>query len=100
LRIDSADLLGGLLPSVDTFLSFTLVSESSNFIQWLGNFFGPPMHSVTGGIILTGLAASAGSGFWHDQLSRLQSEKHAMQKAERIGKERAKGEDPALKKTK
>ena len=27
-----------------------------------------------------------------------EEEKHAMQKAERIGKERAKGEDPALKK--
>ena len=29
---------------------------------------------------------------------RSEEEKHAMQKAERIGKERAKGEDPALKK--
>jgi uncharacterized membrane protein YheB (UPF0754 family) len=81
LRIDSADLLGGLVPSVDTFLSFTLVSESSNFIQWLGNFFGSAMHSVTGGIILTGLAASAGSGFWHDQLSRLQSVKKGVETA-------------------
>jgi hypothetical protein len=27
-----------------------------------------------------------------------EDEKHAMQKAERIGKERAKGEDPALRK--
>jgi hypothetical protein len=27
-----------------------------------------------------------------------EEEKHAMQKAERLGKERAKGEDPALKK--
>ena len=27
-----------------------------------------------------------------------EEEKHAMQKAERIGKQRAKGEDPALKK--
>ena len=29
-----------------------------------------------------------------------EEEKHAMQKAERIGKDRAKGEDPALKKKK
>ena len=33
-----------------------------------------------------------------DAEPKSEEEKHAMQKAERIGKERAKGEDPALKK--
>ena len=35
-----------------------------------------------------------------DAEPKTEEEKHAMQKAERIGKQRAKGEDPALKKTK
>ena len=35
-----------------------------------------------------------------DAEPKSEEEKHAMQKAERIGKQRAKGEDPALKKTK
>jgi hypothetical protein len=33
-----------------------------------------------------------------DAEPKSEEEKHAMQKAERMGKERAKGEDPALKK--
>jgi hypothetical protein len=36
----------------------------------------------------------------HDAEPKSEEEKQAMQKAERIGKQRAKGEDPALKKTK
>ena len=35
-----------------------------------------------------------------DAEPKSEEEKHAMQKAERIGKQHAKGEDPALKKTK
>ena len=34
----------------------------------------------------------------HDAEPKSEEEKHQMQKAERIGKDRAKGEDPALKK--
>ena len=33
----------------------------------------------------------------HDAAPKSEEEKHAMQKAERIGKQRAKGEDPAVK---
>jgi hypothetical protein len=36
----------------------------------------------------------------HDAAPKSEEEKHAMQKAERIGKQRAKGEDPALRKNK
>ena len=36
----------------------------------------------------------------HDAEPKSEEEKQAMQKAERIGKQHAKGEDPALKKTK
>ena len=35
-----------------------------------------------------------------DAEPKTEEEKYALQKAERIGKQRAKGEDPALKKTK
>ena len=35
-----------------------------------------------------------------DAEPKSEEEKHAMQKAERIGKQHAKGEDPALRKTK
>jgi len=34
----------------------------------------------------------------HDAAPKSEEEKHAMQKAERIGKQRAKGEDPAVQK--
>ena len=34
-----------------------------------------------GGIIVTGLASSAGSGFWHDQMGRLRAIKDATRDA-------------------
>jgi hypothetical protein len=38
-------------------------------------------YGITAGIILTGLAASAGSSFWHEQLSRLQAVKEVSEAA-------------------
>lgn len=68
LQIDSADLLEGLLPSQTTgFLSTVLIAEGTTV---MGFTF---VRNLTAGIILTGLAASAGSSFWHDRLSQLQS---------------------------
>ncbi|RMH00752.1 MAG: hypothetical protein D6706_03120 [Chloroflexi bacterium] len=68
LQIDSADLLAGLLPEpTTTFLSTVLIGEGTRVF---GVTFA---RNLTAGIILTGLAASAGSGFWHDRLNQLQA---------------------------
>jgi hypothetical protein len=62
LQLDAADMLTGFLPDSAAFLS----TEYYLIPGWL---------PISAGIILTGLGASAGSGFWHDQLSRLQAVK-------------------------
>lgn len=81
LQIDSADLLRDLFPSNANFLSVVLVRENAAFFTWLGNRLSLSMHDLTAGVLLTGLAASAGSGFWHDQLGRLQSVKQSAEAA-------------------
>lgn len=81
LQIDSADLLGDLFPSNANFLSVVLVRENAALFTWLSSKLSLTMHDLTAGVILTGLAASAGSGFWHDQLSRLQSVKQSAEAA-------------------
>lgn len=81
LQIDSADLLQDLFPTGANFLSLTLLPDS--FINWAQNAFRlQQVFNLTAGVILTGLAASAGSGFWHDQLSRLQSIKKGVDQAQ------------------
>ncbi|MCP4420281.1 MAG: hypothetical protein GY805_27055 [Chloroflexi bacterium] len=82
LQIDSADLLQDLFPSDANFLHLTLLPSSFFFFNWIGNLFNLTMNDLTAGVILTGLAASAGSGFWHDQLSRLQSIKKGVDQAQ------------------
>ena len=73
LKIDSADLIADLLPPNANFLSAILIAPNDAFFVWLSAMFNMQLHALTAGIVLTGLAASAGSGFWHDQLTRLQS---------------------------
>ena len=74
LQIDSADLLRDLFPPQANFLTMALLP--ANFINWAQTTFGlQTVYNLSAGVILTGLAASAGSGFWHDQLSRLQNVK-------------------------
>jgi hypothetical protein len=81
LQIDSADLLQDLFPEGSNFLTLTLLPDS--FIIWARDTFRlEQVFNVTAGVILTGLAASAGSGFWHDQLSRLQSVKKGVDQAQ------------------
>lgn len=81
LQIDSADLLQDLFPDGANFLTLTLLPNS--FIMWVQTTFGfKKVFNLTAGVILTGLAASAGSGFWHDQLSRLQSIKKGVDQAQ------------------
>jgi hypothetical protein len=79
LHIDSADLLAGLLPTTTTNFLGTELLRSRTYS--LGLFNLTLTHGVTAGIILTGLAASAGSTFWHEQLSRLQTVKKAAEGA-------------------
>ena len=58
LQINTFEMLGGLFPEdVQQALSAQVAQ--------------------VGGMVLTGLAASAGSGFWHDQLGRLRAVKNA-----------------------
>ena len=82
LQIDSADLLQDLFPTDANFLSLTLLPESFFLFSWLKNLLNIPVFDLTAGVILTGLAASAGSGFWHDQLSRLQAIKKGVDQAQ------------------
>ncbi|MCB8969053.1 MAG: hypothetical protein H6660_19410 [Ardenticatenaceae bacterium] len=81
LQIDSADLLRDLFPPDANFLSMSLIPANSAVFLWLQRVMGMDPHPFTAGIILTGLAASAGSGFWHDQLTRLQSVKGGVESA-------------------
>ncbi len=71
LRLDSGDLLRDLLPMTDI-LTTGLTSDQT--VTILGQV--AHLRPLTPGIILTGLAASAGSGFWHDQLTRLRTAKN------------------------
>jgi len=83
LQVDSADLLKDLFPENANFLYLTLISQNSALFTWIGNVFRIPLFDLTAGVILTGLAASAGSGFWHDQLARLQAVKGSVEAAEK-----------------
>ncbi len=83
LQVDSADLLKDLFPENANFLYLTLISQNSALFIWIGNVFRIPVFDLTAGVILTGLAASAGSGFWHDQLARLQTVKGSVEAAEK-----------------
>ncbi|MCB9421373.1 MAG: hypothetical protein H6667_16335 [Ardenticatenaceae bacterium] len=81
LQIDSADLLRDLFPQNASFLSMVLVPQNAAFFAWLGTKLHITMYDLSAGVVLTGLAASAGSGFWHDQLSRLQTVKQSTEAA-------------------
>ncbi|MCP4429242.1 MAG: hypothetical protein GY803_32565 [Chloroflexi bacterium] len=81
LQIDSADLLRDLFPQNANFLSMALVPHDIPFFAWIGGKLRITMYDLSAGVILSGLAASAGSGFWHDQLSRLQSVKKGAEAA-------------------
>lgn len=67
-----------------------------NTFDILGSFFSAQVAATLnspvgqiGGIIVTGLAASAGSSFWHDMLGRVRNIKEAVKQVEKVvaGKE-------------
>lgn len=78
LQVDAAVLLDAVVPGV---------ADSINSVF---SFGGEQLHAfwprlpagldLTAGMILTGLAASAGSAYWHDQLDRLQASKSTLEK--------------------
>jgi hypothetical protein len=62
-----------------------------NTFDILGSFFSPDVirsldsqAGQIGGVIITGLAASAGSSFWHDMLGRVRNLKDAAKQVEKI----------------
>ncbi|MBI5838915.1 MAG: hypothetical protein HZB19_02325 [Chloroflexi bacterium] len=63
LRIDTFDILGSLLPED---VSQILTQPNAQI----------------GGMIITGLAASAGSSFWHDMLGRMRNLKETVQQVQ------------------
>jgi hypothetical protein len=81
MQIDAADLLRDLFPADANFLYITLIEPDAPLFAAIGSLLNVQMNPLTAGIILTGLAASAGSSFWHDQLNRLQSVKKGTESA-------------------
>ncbi len=74
LSIDAADLLpeqllGGLIDKLAVTVNEVVnLSTTAPVIGAVGRFF----EKLTLGMVVSGLAAAAGSTFWHDQLDRLQ----------------------------
>lgn len=66
LQIDSFSILGDLFPA-----AVQEVFHSSPVAEY-------------GGMLLTGLAASAGSSFWHDQLGKVRASKEAVTRIEAL----------------
>lgn len=84
LQIDAATLLDKALPGTATAVNQLFVIPGPMLHArwaWL-----PSQLNLTPGIILTGLAASAGSAFWHEQLERLQAARQLTQTAVQVAK--------------
>ena len=73
LKVDSAVLLGDLFSGSKNLLDITLIAKNSALLIWVKNTLGVDAPALTAGVLLTGLGASAGSSFWHEQLNRLQA---------------------------
>jgi hypothetical protein len=79
LQIDAAELLDAAVPGIaETINAVFRFSGEELHKLWPAL---APDRAITAGIVLTGLAASAGSTFWHDQLDRLQSAKKGAESA-------------------
>jgi hypothetical protein len=82
LQIDAAELLDAAVPGIANVIN-SVLRLSAEDLQKLSPIFLSD-RDITAGIILTGLAASAGSTFWHDQLDRLQAAKKGAESAARV----------------
>jgi hypothetical protein len=73
LQIDAARLLDAAVPGVGNTINAIFSYDGEQLhAMWVRL---PANLSFTAGMVLTGLAASAGSTFWHDFLGRLQATK-------------------------
>ena len=84
LQIDATTLLDKALPGTATAVNQLFVIPGPMLHArwaWL-----PAQLNLTPGIILTGLAASAGSAFLHEQLERLQAARQLTQTAVQVAK--------------
>jgi hypothetical protein len=93
LQVNAVDLLAG---TFDQIAGINTVITTDRVLGWLN----PPLllrllnreslislpeeMELNGGILLSGLAASAGSKFWHDQLARLQAARKAVGEVEKV----------------
>jgi hypothetical protein len=82
LQIDAARLLDAAVPGISAKINtFLNIPGDDLHAFW---YVLPEKSRLTAGIILTGLAASAGSAFWHDQLDKLQSAKKQAEAAAKL----------------
>jgi hypothetical protein len=91
LGIDAAQLLNNAVPGVADTINDAFSIRATQLQEFFGLFrFNADTlatalkHDLTAGIILSGLAASAGSAFWHDQLDRLQAAKKSAEQAAKL----------------
>lgn len=75
LQIDAATYLNYAIPGIEEQINAVNVSLTQSQ---------PEQPALTVGMILTGLAASAGSKFWRDMLARLQSTREQAEEAARL----------------
>ena len=74
---DEWHTFGALIRQTGTALDLTrLPGALETIVGWLFN--------LTPGIVLSGLGAAAGSGFWHDQLDKLRSAKQVVTQVEKM----------------
>jgi hypothetical protein len=78
LRIDAAEYLGRAIPGIEEQINGVV-----DFAVWHERWAWIP-EELTVGIVLTGLAAAAGSKFWRDLLSRLQAARGQAEEAARL----------------
>lgn len=75
VEIDAIEILGQALPGIQV---------ANPILGWVNQPFlglGPLQHNLTAGMLLSGLAASAGSKFWRDFLGRLEAGKQQAEEA-------------------
>ena len=88
LQIDAVELLSSVVPDaarINAAFSVTLPQLWAALPLGRLRFPWPELQNViTPGVILTGLAASAGSAYWHDVLDRLQAAKKGTEAATKL----------------
>lgn len=82
LQIDAAVLLDAAVPGTSNVINGVLDISGAALHAWRPWL--SPNRAITAGIILTGLAASAGSTFWHDRLDQLQATKKGAEAATQL----------------